>query len=215
MRAYIFTAALSPFSERTREILLVFPVNEATAAAAFAVQHLLGKSLNSHLVVFRGLQKAGGFSSSCRRRRSGSGGGGTGLRFLPTLASSDSSRLRFGFEAPGTAQEILLLLSLLLVLLLLLLQVVTTSVVRDRRCGRRAEEQKRANSNAMDLLPVGRSRGDSAGSWPSVRMDWRRCTKWETMFCAGLQVSLRCVLKSSLRAATQRVQRSSPAKNCA
>ncbi len=58
MRANIFTAASSPFSERTREILLVFPENEATAAAAFAVQHLIGKSLNSHLVVFRGLQKA-------------------------------------------------------------------------------------------------------------------------------------------------------------
>ncbi len=53
MRAHIFTAASSPFSERTREILLVFPENEATAAAAFTVQHLVGKSLNSHLVVFR------------------------------------------------------------------------------------------------------------------------------------------------------------------
>ena len=49
MRANIFTAASSPFSERTREILLVFPENEATAAAAFAVQHLLGKSLDSRL----------------------------------------------------------------------------------------------------------------------------------------------------------------------
>ena len=36
----------------------MFPVHEATAAAAFAVQHLLGKSLNSHLVVFRGLHEA-------------------------------------------------------------------------------------------------------------------------------------------------------------
>ena len=58
MRAHIFTAASSPFSEHTREILLVFPENEATAAAAFTVQHLLGKSLNSHLVVFRRLHEA-------------------------------------------------------------------------------------------------------------------------------------------------------------
>jgi hypothetical protein len=36
----------------------VFSENEATAAAAFTVQHLLGKSLNSHLVVFRRLHEA-------------------------------------------------------------------------------------------------------------------------------------------------------------